>query len=99
MTPKVKAFLTLVCCAPILTEIVSGNTPAHAFLDLRVAVFLVLAYSWRLLVIRELALRWRLSTLGIFVLGLAYGVVNEGLLVQTLIRYEHVPINQFDRYI
>ena len=99
MTTQAKALLTLVCCAPILTEIVSGNTPAHAFLDPRVAVFLVPAYSWPLLVIRELALRWRLSTLGVFVLGLAYGVVNEGLLAQTLLRYEHVPINQFDRYI
>ena len=99
MTPRVKALLTLVCCAPILTEIVSGNTPAHALLDPRIAFFLFLAYSWPLLVIRELALRWRLSTAGIFALGIAYGVWNEGLLAQTLMRYEHLPINQFDHYI
>jgi hypothetical protein len=99
MTPRIKALLTLVCCAPILTEIVSGNTPAHSLLDPRIVFFLLLAYSWPLLVIREMALRWRLSTGGIFTLGIAYGVWNEGLLAQTLMRYEHVPINQFDHYL
>ena len=99
MTQRTKALITLLVCPPILTEIVSGNTPVHALLDPRVAVFLFLAYSWPLLVIRELALRWRVSKLGVFVLGLGYGVLNEGLLAQTLLRAEHVPIGQFDHYV
>ena len=99
MLPRTKAFLTLIFSAPILTEIVSGNTPAHALLDPRVDLFLLMAYSLPLLVIRELALRWRLSTPGVFVIGLAYGIWNEGLLAQTLMRFQHVPINKFDHYI
>lgn len=99
MPRRTKALLTLILCAPILTEIVSGNTPVHALLDPRNDLFLLMAYSVPLLVIRELAFRWRLSTAGLFVLGLAYGIWNEGLLAQTLIRVEHVPIDTFDRYI
>jgi len=45
MTSQTKAFLTLVISAPILTEIVSGNTPAHALLNPRIELFLLVAYS------------------------------------------------------
>jgi len=96
---QAKACLTLVILAPLLTELVSGNTPAQAFLDPRVALFLAFAYSLPLLLIRELSLRRRLSIAGVFLLGLAYGIVNEGLLAQTLLRYEHVPIDRFDRHV
>jgi hypothetical protein len=99
MTSRNKALLSLLIAPPILTEIVSGNTPAHALFDPRIAIFLVLAYSFPLLVIREAALRWRLSTAGVFLLGLAYGILNDGLLAQTLLHYEHVPIDKFDHYL
>ncbi len=94
-----KAFLALVLSAPILTEVASASTPVHALLDPRVDLFLLMAYSLPLLVIRELVLRWRLSSLGVFVIGLAYGIWNEGLLAQTLLRFQHVPIGTFDHYI
>lgn len=90
--------ITLVVMAPIFTEVVSGNTPPHAFLRPSVTVFLVAAYSFPLLVMRELSVRWQLSTPGVFVLGLAYGFLNEGLLAQTLIRAEHVPMPNFNHY-
>lgn len=98
MSPRSKALLALVLSAPVLTEIVSGNTPAHALLDPRVLLFLLVAYSLPLLVIRELAVRQRLSTAGVFLLGLAYGIWNEGLLAQTLLHLQ-VPMPQFDRYL
>jgi hypothetical protein len=94
-----RAALTLIVIAPVLTEIVSGNMPAHALLNPRLAGFLFLAYSFPLVVIREVALRWRLPVTGVFLLGLAYGILNEGLLAQTLIRSEHVPIDRFDHYL
>jgi hypothetical protein len=85
--------------APILTEIVSGNTQPRALLNPAVVGFLLLAYSFPLLIIRELAWRWQLAAPGIFLLGLAYGIVNEGLLAQTLVRSEHVSISNFDHYL
>lgn len=41
MSTRVKAILTLAVSAPILTEIASGNTPAHALLSLRIDLFLL----------------------------------------------------------
>src|SRR5512135_1878497 len=93
-----KALLALVLLAPVLTEVATGNTPLRAYLDPRIALFLTLAYSVPAVVIRELAVRRRLSVGGVFLLGLAYGIWNEGLLAQTLIRAEHVPIDRFDHY-
>ena len=98
MSCRAKAIITLVLIAPILTEIVSGNTPPHALLHPSISLFLLAAYSLPLLVIRELSVRWRRPTAGIFVLGLGYGILNEGLLAQTLIRFDNVPISNFDRY-
>jgi hypothetical protein len=99
MTCRTKAILTMSLLAPVLTEIVSGNTQPHALLNPKVSGFLLLAYSFPLLIIRELTWRWRLPAPGVFLLGLAYGIVNEGLLAQTLIRSDHVPISNFDHYL
>jgi hypothetical protein len=99
MSCRAKAIITLVAIAPILTEIVSGNTPPHALLHPQIALFLIAAYSLPLLVLRELSIRWRLGTLGVFILGLAYGFLNEGLIAQTLIRAERVPMPNFNHYV
>jgi hypothetical protein len=99
MTCRTKAILTMSLLAPVLTEIVSGNTQPHALLNPKVSGFLMLAYSFPLLIVRELTWRWQLPAPGLFLLGLAYGIVNEGLLAQTLIRSEHVPISNFDHYL
>jgi hypothetical protein len=99
MSCRAKAIVTLVVIAPILTEIVSGNTPPHALLHPQIALFLIAAYSFPLLVLRELSVRWRLDTIGVFVLGLAYGFLNEGLIAQTLIRAERVPMPNFNHYV
>jgi hypothetical protein len=99
MQSRFKAIVTLAVIAPILTEIVSRNTPPHALLHPSTDVFLIAVYSLPVLLIRELSVRWRLRTLGVFLLGLVYGLLNEGLVAQTLIRYEHVPMANFDRYV
>jgi hypothetical protein len=98
MSCRAKAIVTLVLIAPVLTEIVSGNTPPHALLHPSISLFLLAAYSFPLLALRELSVRWGLHTPGIFVLGLAYGLLNEGLLAQTLIRATGVPMPNFDNY-
>lgn len=99
MQDRWKAIAVLVLTAPVLTEIVSGNTPPHALLHPSIDAFLIAVYSLPLLLIRELSIRWRLSNAGLFPLGLAYGLLNEGLVAQTLIRDEHVPVANFDHYV
>ncbi|MBL8994330.1 MAG: hypothetical protein JNM63_13390 [Spirochaetia bacterium] len=92
------AIFTLVVLSSVLTEIVSGNQPVHAYLNPKVAIFLTLAYGLPVLVIREVAVRFGVGPVGIFLMGLAYGFLNEGLLAQTIIREINVPINAFDHY-
>jgi hypothetical protein len=50
------------------------------------------------LLVRDLWVRWKLSLPGLFLLGLAYGIYNEGVLAKTLLRSTNVPINAFDHY-
>jgi hypothetical protein len=99
MRDSTKAVLALAFSTPLLTELVSGNTPLHALKSPRILVLLLLAYALPVLVIRELAARWRLSSRGVFTLGLAYGILNEGSLAQTLMRLDHVPVDRFDAYV
>jgi hypothetical protein len=98
MRDSTKAALALALSTPLLTEIVSGNTPVHALTRPRVVVLLLLAYALPVVVIREVAVRRRLSTSGVFTLGVAYGILNEGSLAQTLMRFDHVPVDRFDGY-
>ena len=91
--------LAFVLLAPaLLAEVGSGNTSLAAFADAHAVLFLTIAYGVPLLVVAELRTRLRLSSLAVFLLGLAYGLFNEGLLAQTLVRAEGVPISAFDHY-
>ena len=50
------------------------------------------------LLVRELAVRWNCGVLGLFSLGLAYSIFNEGLLAKTLILEKGLPVPQYDQY-
>ena len=51
-----------------------------------------------MLLIREFAVRAKLGTAGIVVLGFAYGSYNEGLWAKTMIDIHHVPMSVFNEY-
>jgi hypothetical protein len=88
-------FLTI----PILTELLTGNQPFSKVFVPGTYLFLFLAYSIPALLVHELKVRWGLGVVGIFVLGLAYGIFNEGVLAQTLFLTDHrVPISAFIGY-
>lgn len=82
----------------ILTELVTANTPVTSFFDPLNLLLLVITYGLPLLVIRDLSVRWKLGFFGVFVLGLAYGIFNEGILAQTLVNSGHLPIESYDHY-
>ena len=94
-----KAALTLMVLSAFLPEVTTGNTPIITFFTPTAFVFLVvLGYGLPVLLIRELAVRARLGTAGILVLGFAYGSYNEGLWAKTMIDVHHVPIPVFNDY-
>ena len=96
---KTRAAATLMVLSPILAELVSGSTPPHVFFaPATLALFLLLGYGLPVLLIREFVIRQGLDQRAIFLLGLGYGVFNEGLLAKTMIFQRNLPIHEFDNY-
>lgn len=94
-----KAVLTLMVLSAFLPEVTTGNTPIVTFFKPENFLFLVVfGYGLPVLLIRELAVRARLGTAGIVVLGFAYGSYNEGLLAKTMIDIHHVPMAVYNDY-
>lgn len=78
-----KPMLLLLIITPILTELLTNNITTTSFFKPRVFfMFAVLVYG-PVLLLRELAVRWNLSLAGYILLGLVYGIYNEGLLGKT----------------
>jgi hypothetical protein len=89
---------TLLALTTVLPELFSGSTPLISFLNPGLLLFLFLGYGLAILLIRELAVRCRSGLLGLFFLGLAYSVFNEGLLAKTLIVEKNLPVGLYDHY-
>ena len=89
---------TLLALATVLPELFSGSTPLISFLNPGLLLLLFLGYGLAILLLRELALRCRSGLLGLFFLGLAYSVFNEGLLAKTLIVEKNLPVGLYDHY-
>ena len=83
MNNKLKAVLALAVLSPILSELLSGNSPAFVFFNPAFFLLQVFSYGAPALIIRELAVRWKLGVIGIFVMALGYGIFNEGLVTGT----------------
>lgn len=82
---RTAAAITLVLLAPAIGEILSGSTPLVAFLLAPVtAAFEVALYGCGALVVRELVIAWRRGWTSVFILGLAYGLIEEGAVLKAL---------------
>ncbi len=93
-----KAFLMLLFVAAPLAEILSGNVPVLKFIHPPAFVFLTLVYGLPVLLIRELAVAKNLNILGIILLGLGYGLLNEGVIAKTLTQLSGQPVGPFAGY-
>ena len=84
VSDRIKATLTLAFITPVLTELFSANMGPGEVLN-PVGFFLqFLAYSVPVLFIREIAARCRVGLPGLFLMGLAYSLFNEGIIAKTL---------------
>jgi len=70
--------------APFLAEFVSGSTPPQAWLLPQVFLIFMAIYGVSALAIREFAIRIHGGPATILILGLAFGVVNEGMAAHSL---------------
>ena len=88
-TPYFAPVLVLIVLAPTLAEVLLGNVLFNGTFVWQLVIDTVLYGSGAILV-REVARRRHLGWLGIVMLALAYGVVEEGLVLQSLFN-PHFP--------
>lgn len=91
--------LLLLFLSPFLAEVLTGSTPLTLFLNpIIFLLFVTAGYGFPVLIIRELFIRKHLGFFSLFVLGIAYGLWNEGLFAQTIFYPFHSPIESFGAY-
>lgn len=84
VSDRIKAALTLAFITPVLTELFSTNMGPGELLNPIGFFMQFLAYSVPVLFIREIAARYRVGLGGLFLMGLAYSLFNEGIIAKTL---------------
>ena len=78
-----KPILLLFFLSPVIGEGLSGSTPPLAFLNPAVTLLLACLYGSGALLVRDYARRWQKGWRSILILGAAYGIVEEGLMVRS----------------
>ncbi|MCG7849162.1 MAG: hypothetical protein MIO93_08305 [ANME-2 cluster archaeon] len=74
--------ISLLFLPPAIGELLSGSSPPLQFFNPLMLLMLVLLYGCGTLLIREAMVRWNLQWSVIF-LAVAYGIVEEGLMVKS----------------
>jgi hypothetical protein len=75
--------LTLYFLTPAIGELLSGSAPPVEFFNPFGLLVLPALYGSGAILVRELALRWEKRWPSILVLGVVYGIVEEGLMVKS----------------
>lgn len=86
MENKVKPIwpaLTLLLLAPMTGEILSSSLPPLEFFRPHVMLLQMMLYGCGALLIRELKVRKHLGWMAVFLLGMAYGIYEEGVVVRS----------------
>jgi hypothetical protein len=79
MLTKYAAVATLFLIPTVLVEFLTGNTTFGVFADPISLAILVGSYGSGTLLARELARRWQKGFASILILGIVYGMFNEGM--------------------
>lgn len=80
---KVPPALTLFLLSPVIGELLSGSSPPLEFFNPIAFLFMASLYGSGAIVVRELKLRWKKGFKALLLLGAAYGILEEGLLVKS----------------
>ena len=81
-----------------LAEVLSQNVQLLTFLQPAPFLLVTLTYGVPVLVIREVSVARKLNNVGLILLGLAYGILNEGVLAKTLTLPAGAPLHDFAGY-
>jgi len=85
-------WLTLLLLAPTLGELLSGSSPPAEFFQPFGFTVMTVLYGCGALVCRELKVRWRRGVGSLLLLGCAYAILEEGLMVASFFNPDWVDL-------
>jgi hypothetical protein len=97
MKTQTKIIILLLFLSPAFGELLTGSTPPMELLNPFGILFLMLLYGCGTLLIREAKARWNLQWSIIF-LAIAYGVFEEGTVVQSFFNTAHADLHNLSNY-
>lgn len=95
---RIPPALFLFFLAPTIGELLSGSAPPVEFFNPLILLILSALYGSGAVLVRELALRWNKRWPTILLLGLAYGIIEEGLLVKSFFDPDWVDLGILGTY-
>jgi hypothetical protein len=84
--------------APIIGELVSGSAPLNEYISPFSILMLGMLYGSGAILIREFTVRLRKGWLSLLLLGLAYGIYEEGLVVRSFFDPNWVDLDNLGVY-
>lgn len=81
--PRIPPVFTLFVLAPMIGELLSGSSPPTEFFNPIGFLLLASLYGSGAIVVRELKIRWKKGFRAVLLLGAAYGILEEGLMVKS----------------
>jgi len=94
---KLAAFIFLLLLAPVMGELLSGSAPPNEFFTPFGFLIITLLYGGGALLIREMRVKWKLGFSIVF-LAIAYGILEEGLLMQSFFNHHHADLDALAKY-
>ncbi len=80
---KIPPALALFVIAPVFGELFSGSSPLNEFVNPITFLTLALLYGCGAILMRELVICWEKGWFSLLLLGMAYGIYEEGIMVQS----------------
>lgn len=95
---KVPPALVLFFLSPAIAELLSGSAPPSEFFNPISLLLLASLYGSGAIVVRELKIRWNKGYVSMIVLGAAYGIIEEGLMVKSFFDPEWMDLGILGSY-
>ncbi len=89
--------LFIVLLAPALGELLSGSSPPEEYFSPFTFITLTILYGGGALLIREARARWNLGW-SVILLAIAYGIIEEGIMVQSFFNHHHPDLGNLSFY-
>ena len=89
--------LALFFLSPVLAELVTGSMPPLEFFPIG-GLFIALLYGCGALLVREAVVRWNKGWFSLLLLGMAYGIYEEGIVVRSFFDPNWVDLDMLGTY-